>query len=288
MGSPEFFGMYKKNRYRIVFSDVDGTLLNNQRELSATTTSKIRAIKQDHNVTFVMVSARMPEGMLHLYKQIGLNSPIICYNGALILKSMDDGFNHQNIIRSDFIDSKIATNLFLKAKDANLHFGIFSENEWYVNCADEWTLREENNTRVKAIVNPNIDTLINGLALKNRPIHKLMIMGNAVAIDEFINYSNHNFSKSITNYRSKDNYIEVSPINSNKAVGCEFLLNHLGLSKDNAIAFGDNHNDIEMIRAVDFGVAMENAPEIVKQAAKHIAPTNLSDGVAYTLNEIFK
>lgn len=288
MGSPSFFIMYKKNKYRIVFSDVDGTLLNKERELSNTTTSKIRTIKQKHNVTFVMVSARMPKGMLHLYQQIGLNSPIICYNGALILRSMEGGFSHENIIRSDSIDIEVATNLFLKAKETNLHFGLFSDNEWYVNCADEWTLREENNTRVKAIINPNIETLIDGLALKKQPIHKLMIMGNANAIGEFINYSNHNFSKRVTNYRSKDNYIEVSPIDSNKAIGCEFLLNHLGLSKNNAVAFGDNHNDIEMIKAVDFGVAMENAPEIVKQAAKHVAPTNLNDGVAYTLNEIFK
>ena len=162
MGSPSFFVMYKENKYRIVFSDVDGTLLNKERELSNTTTSKIRTIKQKHNVTFVMVSARMPKGMLHLYQQIGLNSPIICYNGALILRSMEGGFSHENIIRSDSIDIEVATNLFLKAKETNLHFGLFSDNEWYVNCADEWTLREENNTRVKAIINPNIETLMMG------------------------------------------------------------------------------------------------------------------------------
>jgi len=280
--------MYKESKYQIVFSDVDGTLLNRERELSNTTISKIRAIKQSHNVTFVMVSARMPKGMLHLYQQINLDSPIICYNGALILKSLEGGFNQKNIIRSDSIDKEIAVNLFQKAKEANLHFGLFSENEWYVNRADEWTLREENNTRVKAIVFPNTDTLINDLALKKKPIHKLMVMGNTNAIDEFINYSNHHFSKKVTNYRSKDNYIEVSPISSNKAIGCEFLLYHIGISKLNAVAFGDNHNDVEMIKTVDFGVAMGNAPEIVKQAAKYIAPTNLNDGVAFTLNEIFK
>lgn len=280
--------MYKENKYRIVFSDVDGTLLNKEREISNTTVGKIRAIKQHHSATFVMVSARMPEGMIHLYQQIGLNSPIICYNGALILKSLVGGFNKKNTIRSDSIDNEIALNLFQKATEANLHFGLFTNNEWYVNCSDEWTLREENNTRVKALVNPNINKLIDELAIKEQPIHKLMIMGNSNTISEYINYSNLHYSNRVTNYRSKDNYIEVSPINSNKAIGCEFLLNHLGISNSNAIAFGDNYNDIEMIKFVDFGVAMENAPEVVKQAAKHIAPTNLNDGVAYTLNEIFK
>jgi hydroxymethylpyrimidine pyrophosphatase-like HAD family hydrolase len=65
-------------------------------------------------------------------------------------------------------------------------------------------------------------------------------------------------------------------------------MDYLEISKDNSIAFGDNFNDVEMLKLVGFGVAMGNAPQEVKMVAKHIAPSNLDDGVAQTLHLLFE
>jgi len=234
------------------------------------------------------VSARMPLGMQHLYNQLSIDSPIICYNGALILSSLTNGFKSQNILHSQSINHDIVQKLFREAKSKDIHFGLFSNNNWYANKIDEWTLKEENNTRVKSAIQPDMDELIAGLIDQKLPIHKLMIMGDVSKIDTFINFSNQNFGSQVTNYRSKDTYIEVSPITSNKASGCAFLLNHLNISSNDAIAFGDNHNDVEMIKNVGLGIAMENAPSEVKNVAKRVAPSNLSDGVALTIRTIFE
>ena len=92
--------MLKTTNYQIVFSDVDGTLLNKDRDLSALTVHQIKRIVNEHNIKFVMVSARMPAGMQHLYNQLPVKSPIICYNGALILSDLDNGYNQNNVLFS--------------------------------------------------------------------------------------------------------------------------------------------------------------------------------------------
>ena len=70
--------------YKIVFSDIDGTLLNKDRELSERTINAIKAIKNE--IPIVLISARMPAAMRHLQQQLGIeDQPIICYNGGFVI-----------------------------------------------------------------------------------------------------------------------------------------------------------------------------------------------------------
>ena len=64
-----------------------------------------------------------------------------------------------------------------------------------------------------------------------------------------------------------------------KATGIEVLLNHYGISKDEAIAFGDNYNDIEMLKYIPQSVAMGNAPEDIKQIAAAVTDSNEDSGI---------
>lgn len=279
--------MLKTTNYQIVFSDVDGTLLNKDRELSDVTVHQIKRIVNERNIKFVMVSARMPSGMQHLYNQLSVKSPIICYNGALILSALENGYNKHNVLHSCAIDYPSALSIYAKAKDEDLHFGLFSNNRWFANRFDEWTAKEENNTRVKCTINPQIENLIAELQQSKEPIHKLMVMGNSSKIDSFMGFTNSNFGRVVASYRSKDTYIEISPVLSNKATGCSFLMDYLKIPYDKAIAFGDNLNDIEMLKIVGLGIAMQNAPDTVKNHANRIAPSNTNNGVANTISELF-
>ncbi len=274
-----------KNKFQIVFSDVDGTLLNKNRELSSNTIQQIRRLT-DKNIHFVMVSARMPAGMQHLYREIPLNGPAICYNGALILKEIEKGATNDNILQSIGIDYEVASKIYMDCLKNNLHFSIYSLTNWYANKNDEWRLREENNTRVQAtICNNPLSTLIE-MGKKQLPVHKVMVMGESILIDALFNKISAYFSHKVNAYRSKDTYIEVTPASVNKATGCLTLLNYLNLSPAQAIAFGDNHNDTEMLKMVGLGVAMSNAPNELKAIAKIIAPLNIEDGVAKIIEQV--
>ena len=84
------------------------------------------------------------------------------------------------------------------------------------------------------------------------------------------------------------NILEFSPKGVNKAYALNYLLKTLNISQDNLIAFGDEHNDTEMLAFAGTGYAMKNANEVLLPFAnKQTEFTNEEDGVAKELEKIF-
>ena len=79
---------------------------------------------------------------------------------------------------------------------------------------------------------------------------------------------------------------DVNLTNSNKAVGITKLLEKLGIAPDEAVAFGDGLNDIEMLSLVGTGVAMGASSDELKQAANMVTLSAEEDGVAYGLEKL--
>ena len=76
-----------------------------------------------------------------------------------------------------------------------------------------------------------------------------------------------------------DKAVDIIPLNSGKGNAVAAVLRHYGFSKDEAIAFGDGHNDIEMLEAVGIGVAMGNAKDEVKAKADFVCQSVENDGI---------
>ena len=257
---------------QIVFSDIDGTLLNANRALSQSTISEIKRIK--NTIPVVLVSARMPKAMEYLQNQLGImHQPMICYNGGLILWN--------NLVQSS---TYITTNILNQIADFDihnkLHISLYYKDEWYVPQMDKWALREQHNTKVTPTVKP-IKEVINTWAKEQKGAHKMMCMGAPEEIDAIAHYLSSNFKDQLQMYRSKDTYLEVSDKSISKLTAIEWLLaNHFKTSLDHAIAFGDNYNDVNMISSVGTGVAVANARPEVLEVADYITQEGKDDGVA--------
>ena len=139
----------KNKGYKAIFSDIDGTLLNKDRELSDATIEEIKRISKK-KIQFILVSARMPSGIMHLHNQLSISSPIICYNGALVIIPTNN--NSYSAIDSKPMDFDAAEWLIKKTKELNVHCSIYSNDWWVTEKRDYWTLREENNTKVVATI----------------------------------------------------------------------------------------------------------------------------------------
>lgn len=85
--------------------------------------------------------------------------------------------------------------------------------------------------------------------------------------------------------RTGDGIIELNSIHASKGNALCTLCKKLGISMENVLAIGDNENDISMLQAAGISVAMENAEDDVKQAAKFVAGHNEEDGAAHFLEE---
>lgn len=264
---------------KLICSDIDGTLLDKNRELSIKT---IAIIKKLSTIPFILISSRMPKAMLHLQQELGItNLPMIAYNGGLIV-------HNGKVLDTTEINNNITENITAFCKDTNIHISLYHNDEWYVPTMDYWAKREQNNTKVTPQVNSIIETLANWNK-EQKGAHKVMCMGEEKEIDTLVSFINNNYNDSIIGYRSKPTYLEISPKNTSKKIAIELLLkmNYPDLNLENVMAFGDNYNDIEMLKHVGIGVAVSNAKEDVLTIAKYRTNSNKEDGVALFLEDYF-
>lgn len=265
--------------HQLVFTDIDGTLLNAERELSEATIDAVKRIK--NQVPVILISSRMPAAMKHLQKQLDIeNQPIICYNGGLILidnKPVDSTF-----IPVDFMERIANFNA-----DKKVHLSLYHADEWYVPDYDFWAQREENNTKVTPTVMP-IEDVIQKWRTEGKGAHKIMCMGEEKEIDKIFAFLETHHAEEVHLYRSKPTYIEIAHKKISKLTSINYLLsNHFQGDLSESLAFGDNYNDMEMLEAVGLGVAVGNAKPEVLAIADQIADTGKNDGVAKALNNLF-
>ncbi|GIJ95452.1 hypothetical protein CAPN001_00210 [Capnocytophaga stomatis] len=268
---------------KIIFSDVDGTLLNGERTLSEMTISEVKRVKD--KIPFVLVSSRMPKQMSYLQKMLDtLDLPVIAYNGALVL---DEGnVLHSTEINLELIEKIVSYN---EQKFNNkIHISLYHNDLWYAPEYDFWAMREENNTKAKPEILSNREVLAEWKK-QNIGAHKLMLMGDQVLIEQMFSHLNENFSEKLHIYRAKDTYIEVADVKVSKLTGINVLLNQkYAYDLKEVMAFGDNYNDMEMLQGVGYGIAVANAREEVKKIAYGLTFHHKEDGVAKYLFSFFK
>ncbi len=265
--------------YKLICSDIDGTLLDKNRELSEMTILEIKRISP---IPFVLISSRMPKAMRHLQNQLGnTTAPLIAYNGGLVLQ------NNQ-VLHTAFIDNSVLEAIINLCVKTTIHLSLYHQDEWYVPVMDYWARRESNNTKVLPAVKSS-KSVLSQWKNEGKGAHKIMCMGPETEIDILYKVLEKSFSNEIMLYRSKPTYIEISHRSVSKKTAIEVLLKECypDLSIKNIVAFGDNYNDIEMLKAVGLGVAVANAKDEVLKIANKITDTNKNDGVAKTMQELF-
>ncbi len=265
--------------YQLICTDIDGTLLDKDRELSKNTIEQVQRVSP---IPFVLISSRMPSALRHLQVEFGNeNTPLIAYNGGLVL-------NNNTILHSTFIKNCVLKEIINQCTNTTIHLSLFHADEWYVPEMDYWAKREENNTKVTPTIKANREVLTSW-ENEGKGAHKIMCMGNEEEIDRLYKFLEKSFSDEIMLYRSKETYIEISHKNISKKTAIDVVLEHCypTLSMENVVAFGDNYNDIEMLKAVGLGVAVGNANYEVLKVADVVTDTNKNDGVAKAIKEYF-
>lgn len=264
---------------KLICSDIDGTLLNAERELSKKSISVIRQLKNE--VPIVLISSRMPSAMKHLQKQLGiLKQPLVAYNGGLII--IDNAVKQTTTIPFDLVNDIVRSN------EANLHLSLFHNDDWFAPQQDQWTRRETNNTKVNPIIKSN-EKVLKLWKTSNTGAHKIMCMGEAKLIDAFYKKLSNQLNEDLHLYRSKETYIEIAPKKISKKSAIDFLISsEFDLDMTGVMSFGDNYNDIEMLEASGLGIAVGNSKEEVKLAANEIIGNAKEDGVAEFLTRYFK
>lgn len=261
--------------FKILCSDLDGTLLSTKSDVSEFTISEISRIRETMRI--ILVSARMPQSMTYLQERLGIKEqPIICYNGALVLDKATEIF-------SNTIDFETVESVFDLAEKEAVKLGLYYNREWYVEEISERVQKEIRYTLAEPIFRPTSTTL-SDWKKRNVSAHKIMLMGTKTSADIVFPILVDQFSEKIHIYRSNDTLIELAPKSVSKLSAIQLLLSS-DESLADVISFGDNYNDIEMLQHSGLGVAVKNAREEVKAIANQVTLKNTEDGVAHFIKQ---
>ncbi|MCL9783140.1 Cof-type HAD-IIB family hydrolase [Vibrio sp. S4M6] len=263
--------------YKLVALDMDGTLLNERKEISQRTKDAISRA-QSIGVKFVLASGRPLEGMLPYLEQLGIqgdNQFVVHYNGSLVTE-----LGSGEVIYQQILSGKNAKEVHALAEQLKLHCHAFSLTQGAI------TPKENPYSQIEARVNGIKVTEVDFDALEDEhPIIKAMIVDDESKLTNAIPQIPESFKKTYNVVRSSRHFLEFLNPKSSKGFALQAISNHTGIDIHQMIAVGDAENDNHMIELAGLGVAMGNAMDSTKEVADYITLTNEQDGVASVIEK---
>lgn len=268
-------------KIKIVFSDVDNTLITSKNKLLPQVSSAIQDYV-DAGGVFVLASARPPMGMQKLAQQIGCASLQICLNGALILQTTKNS-TETEILFEKSISANALPEILQIVDQQNLKISVnaFAGKDWLVQSHDYWVKQEEEITGALATITP----FDSWLGDKEHPVHKILCMGEPDQINVLEEQLNQHPELHLNYLRSKPTYLEIVDHSVSKMKAIETVADFTHIPLQQTMAIGDGENDLPMIKDAGIGIAVANSFPKVKAAATHIVSSNDNGGVAEAIRK---
>lgn len=262
-------------QYRVIALDLDGTLTNNQKEVTAATKEALdNAMEQ--GARLVLASGRPVYGIVPVAKSLALDTKggyILAYNGGQIIDCKTN-----EVLYSQYLPSDVIPLLYDYAKSKGYALLGYKGNEIITESPDDIYVREE--SRINKMNVRKVDVLTDELDAKPT---KLLMTGDPKDMLKAEEELREAVKDRIDVYRSAPFFMELVPKGIDKAKSLTRLLSLLNLTPKDMMAFGDGYNDLIMLRLAGMGVAMANAAPEVRAEADFVTLSNEEDGVAHAL-----
>lgn len=261
-------------------SDMDGTLLNSSSVLSETTTAKLNKLISE-GALFTVATARTPATVVGLMKNIDSNLPYIVMAGCATWDNKKKGYESARIISNSSIERLIG----IFEKNGNNPFIYYKNgNQIVVNHVRELTAEEKEFIepriktplkRLKTCSSLTVDATLEG-AMLIFSMGKFEALRNiADEIDKEGIDCTYNCYHDI--FKKDEGFIDIYVNGTTKAAAIKELARKIGAER--IVVFGDNLNDIPMMKVADWSVAVSNAFDEVKEYANEITESNDEDAV---------
>ena len=251
---------------KIVFFDIDGTLLDHDKKLPASTKKAVKQL-QDSGVFVAIATGRAPFMFEDLREELGIDT-FVSFNGQYVV------FEGKVIYKNPLNQSEVR----------RLHMAA-EENEVPIVFMNEETMQSS------VPYHNRIEEALSSLKFPH-PEHQADFYEKNDIYQALLFCSEEEEGAYVGKY-DKFNFIrwhtystDVLPFGGSKAEGIKILMDKVGFGLEDVYAFGDGLNDIEMLKAVGYGVAMGNAGQLVKQEADFVTTDVDKDGILHGLKEL--
>ncbi len=278
-----------------IASDMDGTLLNEHQEVSQANKQAILEAQQQ-GIEVIVATGRSYEEAHYVLEEAGISCDIICANGAEVRNK------EGKVVYQAGIEDKQSKEIAAVLNKIGIYFevytnqGTFTENmengiELIVDIfktsnpdASDDQLRQSARERFEKGYIKLVEDYEVIFEDSSQLVYKFLVFSFS---DKQLDQAKEKLSEfaGIAISSSGKENIEVNSLEAQKGVALQKLLHDKGLSPKNAMAIGDNLNDLSMMKLVGRPVAMGNALEEVKTLCPYSTSTNLEDGVAKAIQE---
>lgn len=265
-------------KYKLLVLDVDGTLLNDAKEISKRTLAALLKVQQ-MGVRIVLASGRPTYGLMPLAKTLELGNYggfILSYNGCQIINAKNGEILFERRINPEMVP-------YLEKKANKNGFAIFTyhDDTLITNTAKNEHIQQEaqlNNLRV-------IEEDEFSIAIDFAPCKCMLVSDDEEALVALEEHWKKKLNGALNVFRSERCFLEVVPCAIDKANSLGALLEQLDVKREEVIAIGDGVCDVTMIQLAGLGIAMGHSQDSVKACADFVTATNEEDGVAIAVEK---
>nr|MBQ8245354.1 HAD family phosphatase [Oscillospiraceae bacterium] len=259
---------------RIVFSDIDGTLINSRKQITPATLSAIRTL-EEKGIPFVISSGRGPTGIYPILEEYGIRCPMVAYSGSVILDENRKVLFHRGIPK-ERVKEILA---FIEQEQLDM--------TWSLHSLEQWVVKDRTDSRVleqEALVQARSEE---GTAdsIADPQINKILCICAPGKLPEIQKRLSEAFPE-YTVVASSGTLLDVMDASVTKGTAIHTLCKLWQVPVSGTIAFGDHYNDVDMLRTAGKGYLMANAPEALKQQFPLHTLDNDHDGIPHALKAL--
>jgi hypothetical protein len=254
--------------YKLIALDIDGTLLDDEHRISPATKRLLRELAEQ-GIHIVLCTGRGPTSAFPIMRELGISGTIITHNGAAVVEEADGRVLHEySFALRDVVP------LIESTRKNRLHFDISTAFEVFAESLTE----EQREVYRKYYLHPReLDW-----SQFDQPILKCTLYGERAQIDR-LEEEWQDFHPLLGLIRSSDHFLDIMHKAATKGNALAWLAERWGIRREEILAIGNYYNDVEMLKFAGLGIAVDNAPEGVKQAADRVTLSNNEEGVYQAL-----
>lgn len=250
---------------KLIATDIDGTIYDWDSGFSPAVRNCLNTLTKN-GIKVVLVTGRMHRSAIQVSNELGLGTPVISYQGALI-KDVDNKTLFQSTLSIEY-----AKQIIKWARENKVHINLYLDDNLYV---------EEDNEIIKYYTDgKNLPyTVCNFDDLEIKNVNK--ILGIDLKDPDRVTGWVNELSKRYPDLyivKSTPYFCEVGAGDAKKSYAVEFLANMWGFKREEILTIGDQNNDIDLVQYGGVGVAMGNGTPELKECADYITDTVKNDG----------
>ncbi len=261
--------------YDLVAVDLDGTLVDENNTCSSIDADALHRLNES-GVAVVIASGRMYRSTVTFHKRLNLNTPILCYNGAMIRHPANE-FEWFHLP----FPADLAAEVIRFCEDNELHLNFYLNDHLYAHRHTEWS--DLYCSRTGSL----LESVGDLRQFIGKSPTKLIIVDSPEKTNALGEHFRSLFGARANVTKSNAEYLEFMHAAANKAHTLARLAWRYGVPRNRVLAIGDGQNDLPMLQWAGFSVAMGNASDTVKKACRLVAPPLHENGLAWVVKELF-